>query len=258
MFLTPFLEPVESRFDQKKSLLWLQKYRWFSIYMSTVYLILIFIGKRWMRGKPAFSLRRPLTMWNTGLAVFSIIGFLTEFPVLAENIIKNGFSRAVCYKHTEGTADFHLWTLLFALSKTVELGDTVFVILRKTPLNFLHWYHHITVYIYCTWLTGRDTGVPALGVWFGITNFFIHSIMYSYYTLKAAGFKVPRVIPQIITTLQLAQFVLGVVTTCTAFMVKINGGECDIPFGFLYGGLAMYVSYFVLFFNFFCRRYVFN
>jgi elongation of very long chain fatty acids protein 6 len=27
--------------------------------------------------------------------------------------------------------------------------DTLFIVLRKKPLIFLHWYHHITVLLFC-------------------------------------------------------------------------------------------------------------
>ena len=31
------------------------------------------------------------------------------------------------------------WSSLFVLSKVPELGDTIFIILRKQQLRFLHW-----------------------------------------------------------------------------------------------------------------------
>eukprot|EP00122_Pirum_gemmata_P011475 Pgem_evm2s10633 len=42
-----------------------------------------------------------------------------------------------------------MWTTLFIFSKIPELFDTMFIVLRKRPLIFLHWYHHITVLAYC-------------------------------------------------------------------------------------------------------------
>ena len=254
MSLIGFLGPVEDRFVWKRAQPWLSaEYGKISIYSCTVYLILVFLGKRWMRDRPAFSLRRPLTMWNTGLAVFSIVGFLTHFPFLVRNLLVNGFRHSVCNEWTNDSAHLELWSLLFLLSKAVELGDTMFVVLRKTPLNFIHWYHHVTVYVYCAWFSATNAGIA---LWFGITNFFVHSIMYSYYTLKSAGFKVPRAIAQLITILQLAQFVLGLVGTLTAYVQKSSGVECDPSYSLLNAGLALYGSYFVLFLNFFYQRYL--
>ena len=61
-----------------------------------------------------------------------------------------------------------LWTYLFTMSKVPELMDTVFIVLRKQPLIFLHWYHHITVLIF-TWF--RSVGHSRLRSgqvrWFG-------------------------------------------------------------------------------------------
>jgi len=46
-------------------------------------------------------------------------------------------------------------TWAFCFSKLPELIDTVFIVLRKQPLIFLHWYHHASVLIYC-WFSYQD------------------------------------------------------------------------------------------------------
>lgn len=55
------------------------------------------------------------------------------------------------------------WYLFFALSKFTELGDTVFLVLRKRPLTFLHCYHHCSVMVY-TFNAGAEH--LACGRWF--------------------------------------------------------------------------------------------
>ena len=48
-----------------------------------------------------------------------------------------------------GSGSCGLWVALFIYSKVPELIDTLFLILRSREVIFLHWYHHITVLLFC-------------------------------------------------------------------------------------------------------------
>lgn len=146
------------------------------------------------------------------------------------------------------------WSSLFALSKIVELGDTVFIVLRKQPLIFLHWYHHITV-IYFTWYSYAL--LMGTSRWYIVMNYFVHSWMYSYYALKAMGIKPPRFIAMMITTMQLVQMVVGFFVTGAAYYYITNGEkECHATTFNAVCGLLMYFSYFVLFAMYFYKTYL--
>lgn len=152
------------------------------------------------------------------------------------------------------------WTWLFVLSKLPELGDTLFVVLRKQPLIFLHWYHHITVLIY-SWFSYSEYTSSAR--WFIVMNYCVHSVMYSYYALRAMGYKPPRFIPMVITSLQLTQMIVGCAINFWAYDYvqsvqnsKNNSSTCHISTINIKLSLAMYFSYFVLFARFFYVTYL--
>jgi elongation of very long chain fatty acids protein 6 len=108
---------------------------------------------------------------------------------------------------------------MFIMSKLPELIDTFFIVLRKQPLIFLHWYHHATVLIYC-WYSYHD--FSSSGRWFMGMNYIVHSIMYSYYALKALKFNVSRYISKIITTLQLIQMIIGCIVNYQAWFINFG------------------------------------
>lgn len=147
------------------------------------------------------------------------------------------------------------WTWLFVLSKLPELGDTVFIVLRKQPLIFLHWYHHITVLIY-SWFS--YTEYTASARWFIVMNYFVHSVMYSYYALKALRFNPPRAISMLITGLQLTQMIIGCAINIWAHSYLKTAGHsaCNISDLNVKLSIAMYFSYFVLFARFFYKAYL--
>lgn len=164
-----------------------------------------------------------------------------------------GFYHTVCNpSYVEVTRVSAFWTWMFALSKVPELGDTIFIVLRKQNLIFLHWYHHITVLLF-TWYSYGQHISPAR--WYICMNYLVHSLMYSYYAARALGFRVPKRIAMLITVSQIVQMVVGCYVTYYGYVKASQGIFCQIPEGTAKLGLAMYGSYFVLFAHFFVNSY---
>jgi elongation of very long chain fatty acids protein 6 len=147
------------------------------------------------------------------------------------------------------------WTWLFVLSKLPELGDTIFIVLRKQPLIFLHWYHHITVLMY-SWFS--YTEYTASARWFVVMNYCVHSLMYTYYALRALKFNPPRFISMVITGLQLTQMIVGCAINVWAydFLQQKGHAACNISSANIKLSIAMYASYFILFARFFHLTYL--
>ena len=151
---------------------------------------------------------------------------------------------------------------LFMISKIPELIDTMFMVVRGRNIRFLHWYHHLTVLLYC-WLITRTTypGTP-----FSLLNAFVHSIMYYYYARTAQGVR-PQ-FAKFITLIQLTQMVLGLLLSIafgiTWYLTKDHENSCDggetmrksgmLPL-VLIATAAMCASYFLLFAQFYLERY---
>lgn len=192
-------------------------------------------------------------MWSGALAIFSIFGTLRMWPEIIYVLRNESFYSSACKHGWREHQVTRFWTALFVLSKIIELGDTVFIVLRKQPLIFLHWYHHITVLIY-TWYSYVEQ--TATGRWFISMNFAVHAVMYSYYALRALKFRVPNQLRMIITLLQLLQMVVGCILNFYTYNVKNQGQYCGITYNNLYYSFLMYFSYFILFAKFFYDAYI--
>mmetsp|Transcript_20732 Transcript_20732/g.36896 ORF Transcript_20732/g.36896 Transcript_20732/m.36896 type:complete len:309 (+) Transcript_20732:240-1166(+) len=228
------------------------------IFVVSVYLFIIFIAPNWLitEGKP---MRKRFSAWNALLSVFSMIGASRVVPVLYKNLMEKGFKYTVCEDPRNWYLDgpSGLWTFLFIYSKIPELMDTVFLVLKKpqAPVRFLHWFHHLTVLLYC-WHAYHHTIAP--GIWFASMNFFVHSVMYFYYCFMIMGLKwVVQPFAQFITIIQILQMVVGMVVTATSAYYHNQGGDdaCHVNGPNYRMGLAMYCSYFVLFVKLFVGKY---
>ncbi|PAV56984.1 hypothetical protein WR25_08132 [Diploscapter pachys] len=104
-----------------------------------MYLIVIFGIRYIMRNREPFSLFIPLNIWNFLMAGFSIIVLLNVFPELYFKIIKHGYTNSFCYRYESYKGESGYWIWMFMVSRLFEFIDTIFIVLRKRPLIFLHW-----------------------------------------------------------------------------------------------------------------------
>jgi len=229
-----------------------QEYWHYSVYAAAAYLILIYYFRKYMSTRQPFELRGPLIIWNGFLAVFSIIGAYRLLPAFLQLLHQSPLRETVCYTKLYDTNPAGLWSLLFVLSKAPELVDTFFLIARKRPLIFLHWYHHATVMMYSFYIY-RDR--LAGGAYYSVMNYTVHAVMYTYYFLRACKVRVPRSIAMVVTSLQLLQMVIGVLVTLHLWS-ELDSDDCKIHRNNVLAGSAMYSTYLYLFADFFVRAYI--
>jgi len=197
-----------------------------------------------------------LRYWNLFLTIFSLFMFLgLAVPVLNFNLLMfPDWLSMVC--DTSGArwrGPMFFYLIVFTFSKYIELLDTAFLIIRRKPVSFLHWYHHCTVLAY-TWFAALMQFSP--GWYFSTINCAVHTVMYWYYYRRACGVFLSY--DKFITTIQLVQMVLGVAATAVWTIVFLTHKEsCPSghPYVVITASVVMYASYFYLFYVFFRARY---
>eukprot|EP00923_Selenidium_pygospionis_P015036 GHVN01026096.1.p1 GENE.GHVN01026096.1~~GHVN01026096.1.p1 ORF type:complete len:396 (+),score=51.23 GHVN01026096.1:115-1188(+) len=267
-FLAPLYTDFESNFFGGPALVISRRLALLAPIASVIYLASIWFGQMFMASRKPFDLRRPLKYWNLFLAVFSLIGALRTGPHLLYMALNHGLDLVFCSPpaFTYAHDPCGLWVVLFVYSKYIELIDTAFIVLRKKPLSFLHWYHHVTVLLYSWDSALRE---QPCGLVFVAMNYSVHAIMYYYYYLASDGRK--RSWGRIVTLLQISQMVVGLATTAAGLwyatvypeivyleakdgLTPTNVG-CYVSKANLGVGVVVYASYLCLFVQFFLKRY---
>ncbi|KAL5506580.1 hypothetical protein EMCRGX_G008257 [Ephydatia muelleri] len=248
-----FIHKVEYQFNERTTIPWMHAHWQWSIYISLLYLALVLGGRRYMRDRPPYDLRAALCMWSTALSAFSFYAVLRIYPPSFNMVYVGGWRHAVCDSRSYvGSVGTGVWAFLFPFSKLPELFDTLFIVLRKSKLNFLHVYHHITVFVYCWYSYAYPIGP---GIWFGIVNYTVHSIMYAYYALTATGRRLPRWVSTCITLIQLSQMFVGIWLNYVSITSLLNGNACNTNWFAIGLSIFFYTSYAILFANFFYWSY---
>ncbi|KAF3426718.1 hypothetical protein E2986_12626 [Frieseomelitta varia] len=246
---------IEKTYFYPDNQAWITNNFSYCFYCCGIYLILIFGGKYYMSSRPKFNLRGPLALWSGLLATFSIIGFSRTAPELFHVLQHHGFYHSVCTPSNlleDCVSGF--WSWMFILSKIPELIDTFFIVLRKQPLIFLHWYHHLSAFLF-VWYIYAET--VATTRWYFTMNYFVHSVMYSYYSLKAMQYKLPKSVAVMITMLQIVQMIMGGTVTTAAYYYRKSGHfECYMSQENFIVCFFVYFSYLVIFVKLFYKNYL--
>lgn len=204
---------------------------------AILYLPFLFLGQYLMRNRDpvrsifGISITVYSFIWNMTIGIMSGIGAYYVIPGLNIN-----FCSSLCYDNSLAS----LTTYIFCVTKMLEWIDTIFLILRKKKILFLHYFHHLTTMVYC-WFALYNTLFDCSGMWFTGMNLFVHFIMYCYYGLTDLGFRSRHA--YLITIIQTIQMVIG--TIVSIIVLSCDGGYLSIRIM----GLSMYMVYYYLFFQ---------
>ncbi len=242
-----------------------------------LYISIVIIGQRIMKTREraiCSSNSNFFFAWNIFLALFSIYGtsrvvpyvFLNAVHSMRNNVdIYNIFVSVSCdnaYAVKNGPAS--LWVCLFVFSKALELGDTIFLILRKRKISMLHFWHHSTV---LPWAWNELAHESAPSATFAAMNLAVHSLMYAYFAIVYTEYGRKRFpshgkIPKLITFVQCLQMFCGIVLLSFAYYHKnfnnfsaTSFNNCNVTNTSIGISLFIYVTYLILFLHFANDKY---
>lgn len=86
----------EEKFSHHETKQWMMENWTNGFYYCGLYMILIFGGQHYMANRPRFELRGVLSLWNTLLAAFSVIGFARTAPELIHVLRHHGLHHSIC------------------------------------------------------------------------------------------------------------------------------------------------------------------
>ncbi|KAK5120805.1 hypothetical protein LTR85_005872 [Meristemomyces frigidus] len=223
------------------------------------YYIIIFGGRELMKGREPVKLNGLFKIHNFYLTAISGILLALFLEQLIPTVTRHGVFYSICDYNGGWTKQLVVLYYLNYLTKYLELLDTVFLVLKKKPLTFLHTYHHGATALLCyTQLVGH-TAVS----WVPITlNLMVHVVMYWYYFQSARGIRIWW--KKYITMLQIIQFVidLGFVyfASYTYFSASYfpwlpTAGICAGEEFAAFAGMGILSSYLFLFIGFYASTY---
>ncbi len=247
---------IEKDYDTTDGMNFAKTHTYIPALITGCYLGCCYAGVQYMKNRTAMELKTPLACWNLLLSVFSFAGMIRTVPHLINNLSTMTLTENLCTEPrvTFGNSASGLWVQLFIFSKIPELFDTFFIVARKKPLLFLHWYHHTTVLLFCwhSYATEASTGL-----FFVAMNYSVHAVMYGYYYLMAVDSKPKWLNPALITLCQISQMLIGTSLCVLSYLLLFKeDNTCSVKKENVIAGGLMYGSYLYLFCDFAVKRFI--
>ncbi|KAF8873708.1 fatty acid elongase [Gymnopilus junonius] len=230
-----------------------------AVFMAlTSYLVIIFSIKAVMKNQQPLKLTRLFQLHNVVLSSGSLLLLALMLEEILPMIWNHGLHYAMCSEHA-WTPRMEFYYMVNYYFKYQELLDTVFLSLKKKPLQFLHVFHHSATALLCyTQLNGK-TSISWTVI---VLNLAVHVVMYYYYYATAGGAKFWW--KKYLTTMQITQFIIDlfVVYFGTYERVAFNYypnlpyiANCSGSGKAAAFGCALLTSYLGLFINFYFQTY---
>lgn len=215
----------------------------FPIGCAICYLLFCFIGHKMIRFQRALDLQMSNLLWNAALCVISFAGMCRTIPLLLSVVYAPSSSifESLCvFKGAYANGPGGFWIGVFVCCRILQLLDTAFIILRKKPLQVVHWFQHMTMVLYC-W-DAFATRCPIL-MFIAGANYTLNAIMYGSLCLVALKLKVVNLsaVPLMITIMQICESVMGLCLCSTSLYYIMKGNDCGNPRNII-SGIMMYGS----------------
>jgi len=232
---------------------------WGTVFWTIAYLTMVLVLRQVMKERKPIVFKWVMLFHNGMLSVTSLLLLI----LILENLTPlwaKGLWYSICTGELYPT--FHKLQLLYYINylfKYYELLDTVFILIGKKKLEFIHWYHHAAT----LWLTYVQIYGKSTMQWVAITlNLAVHVLMYYYFFMSSLGIQIWW--KKYLTVFQIIQFLIDLVF-CFYCSITFAMGEyysdifpgvyCNASIGAATVGSWVLTSYLILFVQFFFKTY---